>query len=137
VDRVALTATSSPLPSGPAIGWSALRRERFLVLESMHCLSGQVLPICAERGVTPRIVSRGAQLATIAAMVSAGLGLSIVPEMMRTTDVEDGRVYRPFSGIAPTRELNLLWSPDRYRTNAARESARLAREHLFAVRSGD
>jgi DNA-binding transcriptional LysR family regulator len=64
-------------------------------------------------------------------MISAGQGLSIVPDMMRVGDAKPSRVYRPFAGSAPTRELNLLWSPDRYRTNAAREFARLARGHLI------
>jgi LysR family transcriptional regulator, hydrogen peroxide-inducible genes activator len=136
VERVAteplwlLVPDGHRLASRPAIGWSSLRRERFLVLQAMHCLAGQVQEVCAEEGLAPRIVSQGAQLATIAAMVSAGLGLSIVPEMMRAGDAGPGRVYRPFAGSAPTRELNLLWSPDRYRTNAAREFARLARGHL-------
>lgn len=66
-------------------------------------------------------------------MVSAGLGISIVPEMMRASDDAHGRVYRPFAGEPPTRELNLIWSPDRYRTNAVRAFARLARGHLLPV----
>lgn len=139
VERVATEPLWLLVPGGhrlcgrTAIAWSALRGERFLVLQSMHCLAGQVQMICAEQGVSPRIVSRGAQLTTIAAMVSAGLGVSIVPEMMRALDAETGRVYRPFAGTEPTRELNLIWSPDRYRTNAAREFARIARAHLNAV----
>jgi DNA-binding transcriptional LysR family regulator len=96
----------------------------------MHCLGEQVQQVCAEQGLVPRIVSQGAQLATIAAMVSAGLGVSVDLDVMRVGDAEASRVYRPFAGSAPTRELNLVWSPDRYRTNAAREFARLARGHL-------
>jgi LysR family hydrogen peroxide-inducible transcriptional activator len=136
VERVAVEPLWLLVPAGhrlagrSAIAWSSLRRERFLVLQSMHCLGGRVAEVCAENGLAPRIISQGAQLSTIVAMVSAGLGLSIVPEMMRVGDAEPSRVYRPFAGSAPTRELNLLWNPDRYRTNAAREFARLAREHL-------
>jgi LysR family hydrogen peroxide-inducible transcriptional activator len=136
VERVATEPLWLLVPAGhrlagrPAIAWSSLLRERFLVLQAMHCLAGQVQQVCVEKGLAPRIISQGAQLATIAAMVSSGLGLSIVPDMMRVGDTEASRVYRPFAGSAPTRELNLLWSPDRYRTNAAREFARLARGHL-------
>ena len=142
VERVATEPLWLLLPAGhrlagrPAIAWSSLRRERFLALQSMHCLGEQVQQVCAEKGLVPRIVSQGAQLATIAAMVSAGLGVSIVPDVMRVGDAEASRVYRPFAGSAPTRQLNLLWSPDRYRTNAAREFARLAREHLNEVGAG-
>jgi LysR family hydrogen peroxide-inducible transcriptional activator len=139
VERVTTEPLRLLMPVGhrlcgrPAIAWSSLRGERFLVLQSMHCLAGQVQDVCDDRGLSPRIVSRGAQLATIASMISAGLGVSIVPEMMRALDSDAGRVYRPFAGASPTRELNLLWSPDRYRTNAAREFARLARGHLDPV----
>jgi LysR family hydrogen peroxide-inducible transcriptional activator len=136
VERVAtetlwlLVPARHRLAGRSTIAWPSLRRERFLVLQSMHCLGGQVQQVCTKKGLVPRIVSQGAQLVTIAAMVSAGLGVSIVPDMMRVGDAETSRVYRPFAGSAPTRELNLLWGPDRYRTNAAREFARLARGYL-------
>jgi DNA-binding transcriptional LysR family regulator len=110
--------------------WASLKRESFLVLHDLHCLAGQVQEVCAARDLKPRIVSRGAQLATIAAMASAGLGVSIVPEMMRTVDVDPSRIYRPLAGLVPARELNLLWSTDRYRTNAAREFAAAARAQM-------
>jgi DNA-binding transcriptional LysR family regulator len=53
-------------------------------------------------------------------MVSAGLGVSIVPEMFRAADKRAGRVYLPFAPPRPTRDLCIARSAFRYRTNAAR-----------------
>jgi LysR family hydrogen peroxide-inducible transcriptional activator len=102
--------------------WPQLADERFLVLHDMHCLSGQVSRVCDRRSVRPPVVMRGAQLATIASMVCAGLGVSIVPEMMGKNDMgrRDGCVYLPFAKDAPRRGISAAWSLLRYRTNASR-----------------
>ncbi|MGH7213351.1 MAG: LysR family transcriptional regulator substrate-binding protein [Tepidisphaeraceae bacterium] len=82
------------------------------------------------------IAMRGAQLATIAGMVEAGMGLSIVPEMMRRTDRSPtNRVYLPFADAAPRREIAVAWSLLRYRTHASRALVELLREHLAAART--
>src|SRR5581483_9451327 len=103
---------------------------RFLGLQDMHCLTGQVLQFCGAQGARPRIAARGAQLSTIAAMVSAGLGVSMVPQMFRDADGAPDRVYLPFASPRPARELCLAWSLRRYRTNAARALAETVRSLL-------
>lgn len=108
--------------------WSALAGERFLVLHEMHCLSGQVTQVCARQRVRPPVVMRGAQLATIAAMVRAGLGVSIVPQMMRDRDSDQRDVYLPFADHPPARDICVAWSLLRYRTNASRRLVELLRQ---------
>jgi len=112
--------------------WSDVEEERFLVLHEMHCLAGQVLQFCGSQGARPRIAARGAQLSTIAAMVSAGLGVSMVPAMFRDADGASDRVYLRFAGPPPARDLCLAWSLRRYRTNAARALAETVRSLLSA-----
>jgi LysR family hydrogen peroxide-inducible transcriptional activator len=109
--------------------WNQIAGERFLVLHEMHCLSGQVSRLCERRSLQPPVVMRGAQLATIAAMVGAGLGVSIVPQMMRqSSPLRDGQcVYLPFASDRPTREICAAWSLLRYRTNASRRFVELLR----------
>jgi LysR family transcriptional regulator, hydrogen peroxide-inducible genes activator len=102
------------------IAWPDLKHERMLVLHEMHCLSGQVWRLCQRRDVTPPVVMRGAQLTTIAAMVCGGLGVSIVPEMMRAADRSGQCVYLRFAKDPPTRDICTAWSLLRYRTNASR-----------------
>jgi LysR family transcriptional regulator, hydrogen peroxide-inducible genes activator len=115
-----------------AANWEELRGERFLVLHEMHCLAGQVSQVCHHKGLRPPVVMRGAQLATIAAMVSCGLGVSVVPAMMarancgtpppdgRPKNERDGCVYLPFDKDPPRRDLAAAWGLLRYRTNASR-----------------
>lgn len=112
-----------PMARRRAATWPQLAGERFLVLHEMHCLSGQVSRVCDRRSLRPPVVMRGAQLATIASMVCAGMGVSIVPEMMSRAAPSmgrDGCVYRPFAKDAPRREITAAWSLLRYRTNASR-----------------
>jgi LysR family hydrogen peroxide-inducible transcriptional activator len=104
----------------PAVTWSALARERFLVLHEMHCLSGQVSRVCERMRLRPPVVMRGAQLFTIGAMVAAGLGVSVVPAMMAADDRSGRCAYVPFARNPPRREISAAWSLLRYRTNAAR-----------------
>jgi LysR family hydrogen peroxide-inducible transcriptional activator len=110
--------------------WSDAEEEPFLVLHDMHCLAGQVQQFCGSQGARPRVAARGAQLSTIAAMVSAGLGISMVPAMLRAADMASDRVYLPFAKPQPSRDLCIAWSLRRYRTNAARALAETVRSLL-------
>jgi len=112
------------------VPWSDLADERFLVLQEMHCLAGQVSQVCQRRKLRPNVVMRGAQLSTIAEMVSAGLGVSVVPAMMVRHDKGRNRVSLPFAGEEPTREICLAWGLLRYRTQAARAMEQTIRQRL-------
>jgi DNA-binding transcriptional LysR family regulator len=65
------------------------------------------------------VVLQGAQLVTIASMVAAGLGVTVVPEMMVHTEFVKGCVAVPFARPAPMRELVLLRNPLRFESKAA------------------
>ena len=126
-----LLAKGHRLAPRRAVAWEDLDGERFLVLHEMHCLSGQVSRVCERQSVRPPVYMQGAQLTTIAAMVSAGLGVSIVPAMMREEDTSNPtRTYLPFGKDAPKRDLTGAWSLARYRTQAARAVVEVARAHF-------
>ena len=76
--------------------------EPFILLDDMHCFGDQVLSFCRRGGVEPRVVCRGEQIVTLLAMVAAGQGVSVVPEMAATGDTSPHRVYRPL-GSRPRR----------------------------------
>jgi LysR family hydrogen peroxide-inducible transcriptional activator len=97
--------------------------EPFVLLHDEHCLAGQVQEYCVPHGLQPALAARGAQLHTVAAMVSAGLGVSVLPEMFRAADAAADRVYVRFAAPVPKRELCMAWNLLRYRTNAARAFA--------------
>lgn len=127
---VVLMPAKHRLAKRRTVDWTDIADERFLVLHDMHCLSGQVEMFCRPRGLKPTIAARGAQLVTLAEMISAGIGVSVVPAMMRAVDRAASRVYRPFAGDVPTRPICVAWSLFRYRTNAAREFVRRLKRHV-------
>ena len=58
-----------------------LREEPFLLLKEGHCFRDNALQACRQSKVNPNVVFESGQFATILAMVSAGMGVSVVPEM--------------------------------------------------------
>ena len=85
----------------------------------MHCLSAQVYQFLEAHHLRPTLAVRGAQLGTIARMVAAGMGVTVVPHMMAETEFVKGCVAVPFAKPAPTRELTLLRNPLRAESKAA------------------
>jgi LysR family hydrogen peroxide-inducible transcriptional activator len=101
------------------IKWSELASEKFLLLHEVHSLSITVRRFLAANSLRPELVLQGAQLVTIAAMVAAGLGVTVVPEMMVRTEFVKGCVAVPFARPVPTRGLVLLRNPLRFESKAA------------------
>src|SRR5881398_379469 len=96
-----------------------LKSQRFLLLHEMHCLSQQVHHLLEARRLRPEIALAGSQLSTIANMVAAGIGVSIVPQMMVRHHATPGCVSLPFAPPVPERDLNLLYNPLRFQSKAA------------------
>src|SRR5207247_717684 len=82
-----------------------LKAQRFLLLHEMHCLSQQVHHLLEARRLRPEIALAGSQLSTIANMVAAGIGVSIVPQMMVKQQAAPGCVSLPFRSEEHTSEL--------------------------------
>ena len=80
-----------------------------------------------ERGLHPDYVFRSDDNGIVQAMVSAGLGVAVVPRL--SVDANDPTcVALPLEGVVPPRRLVLLWHRDRYRSPAARAFAEVAAE---------
>jgi len=101
------------------IKWSDLASEKFLLLHEVHSLSLQVRQLLAANNLNPELVLQGAQLVTIARMVAAGLGVTVIPQMMAETEFIKGCVAVPFAKPVPMRELTLLRNPLRFESKAA------------------
>ncbi|KVD17570.1 LysR family transcriptional regulator [Burkholderia ubonensis] len=59
-------------------------------------------------GATPRIGQEAIQMQTIVSLVSAGMGVALVPQSLRNLR-RTGVVYRPFADGAPVVETGLVW----------------------------
>jgi len=101
------------------IKWSDLASEKFLLLHEIHSLSIQVRQLLAANNLKPEVVLQGAQLVTIARMVAAGLGVTVIPQMMAETEFIEGCAAVPFARPVPMRELTLLRNPLRFESRAA------------------
>ena len=106
-----------------------LEQEKFILMQEGHCLGAQAERFCQTKGLRPQISCRSAQIATVLAMVQAGLGISLIPEMARNHGPEGGIVYRSLDGTPPRRTLALAMSRRRKASRCALELAKFIRDH--------
>ena len=100
-----------PLARLDAIGSRDLALRRLMLLEPEHCLHSHALPVletAAERRTT---TFAGTSLQTLVAMVSVGIGNTLLPELaiaggvLQASDV----ITRPLGYRAGAREIGLCW----------------------------
>ena len=108
-----------------AVSAADLERERLIVMKEGHCLGDQVLGFCAGRDLHPKISFRSAQLETVQALVSAGLGISLIPAMAAQPDRAGAPAYRPMTAPKPTRKIATVWPKQRPPGRAATEFLKL------------
>jgi LysR family hydrogen peroxide-inducible transcriptional activator len=109
-----------PLATKAEVKFGDVVDEPFILLDDVHCFGDQVLSLCRRGGVEPKVVCRGEQIVTLLAMVAAGQGVSVVPEMAAVGDTSPHRVYRPLGKPVPTRTLCAVWHKQRYRPPSLR-----------------
>jgi LysR family hydrogen peroxide-inducible transcriptional activator len=87
-----------------------LRDERVILLEEGHCLRDQVTHVCQLAFSEPSEV-QATSMATLAQMVAAGLGVTLLPECAEKIEAGPGRgiVTRKFAGQSPSRTIGLVW----------------------------
>lgn len=96
---------------------AALLREPLVIFPRTIApsLYDAVLAFYHRHGVTPVIAQEAIQMQTIVNLVSAGLGLALVPQAMRSLQ-RPGIVYRALPAAladgAPRAETSLVWRPD-------------------------
>jgi DNA-binding transcriptional LysR family regulator len=101
---VALPA-SHPRATATAIALADLRAEPFILFPRAvgTGLFNDIIAACRAAGFDPNIVQEAPQFTSIIGLVSAGLGLSLVPQGLQQLRL-DAVVYRPLIGtpvIAP------------------------------------
>lgn len=119
-----------------------IEHERLLLLEEGHCLRDQALTYCSLQQVDAVNTFGASSLATIVEMVSAGFGITLLPEMAvgieeRGRDITLVRFVEP----EPFRTIGLVWRSTSPRTQDFEELGRLVTQAwsdgpLAALRSG-
>jgi LysR family transcriptional regulator, hydrogen peroxide-inducible genes activator len=96
-----------------------LRDAPAVTLDPAHCLGEQVAGFCTSRRVSPSVVCRSAQLATVFELVGAGVGVSIVPAMAATRHNTPQCAYVPLAEHALQREIVAVWRQGAVKTRQA------------------
>ena len=114
-----------PLARKRTVSAADLEKERLIVMKEGHCLGDQVLRFCDRRDLHPTISFRSAQLQTIQSLVSAGLGISLIPAMAAQAGRGDPPEYRSLSAPRPNRTIVAVWPKQRPPGRAAGEFLKL------------
>lgn len=88
----------------------ALREMRLLLLEEGHCFRDQALSFCNLNSALPRELLDGSSLSTLVQMVSAGIGVTLIPEMAVPVETRSAAVsLARFDAPEPTRTIGMVW----------------------------
>lgn len=87
-----------------------LARMRLLLLEEGHCFRDQALSFCGMRAPLPRDSMDGSSLSTLVQMVSAGIGVTLIPEMAVKVETQSADVaVASFPPPGPARQIGMVW----------------------------
>lgn len=124
-----------PIPSR-----EMLREMRLLLLEEGHCFRDQALSFCNIQPTRTREGLDASSLSTLVQMVSAGIGVTLIPEMAvpvetRSASVSVARFRKP----QPSRTVGMVWrktSPIVRQLQQISDVVRLSADRLFPHRDG-
>ena len=95
----------APVPSS-----EALREMRLLLLEEGHCFRDQALSFCNMQTAPSRDTLDASSLSTLVQMVSAGLGVTLIPEMALALETRSASVsVSRFKDPQPSRTVGMIW----------------------------
>jgi LysR family hydrogen peroxide-inducible transcriptional activator len=94
-----------PVPNG-----ETLSKMRLLLLEEGHCFRDQALSFCNRHSALPRELLDGSSLSTLVQMVSAGIGVTLIPEMAVAVETRSAQVsVARFENPKPSRTIGMIW----------------------------
>jgi len=95
----------TPVPSS-----ERLREMRLLLLEEGHCFREQALSFCKKQSPAPREMLDANSLSTLVQMVSAGIGVTLIPEMAVAVETRSASVsVARFRNPQPSRTIAMVW----------------------------
>jgi LysR family transcriptional regulator, hydrogen peroxide-inducible genes activator len=90
----------------------------FLLLKEGHCFRENALSACTRARIRPNVVFESGQFTTILAMVSAGSGVSVVPEM--AVEQRDGCKFLPIADESAFRRIGIVQLKQHFRSRVHR-----------------
>lgn len=88
-----------------------LAGQHLLLLQEGHCLRAQALSVCAITGAKESQDFRATSLETLRQMVSAGVGLTLLPMLATQPPVAPNPALKllRFAAPSPTRSISMFW----------------------------
>jgi DNA-binding transcriptional LysR family regulator len=87
-----------------------LGREQFVAthLSQGYGFAASMHQACAQAGITPDIVHRSPQFASIVSFVAAGLGVAVVPDSIQHAHIQ-GVIYKPLVDVEERANISLVY----------------------------
>ena len=119
-----------PVPSS-----KTLRAMRLLLLEEGHCFRDQALSFCNMQLSPPREVLDASSLSTLVQMVSAGIGVTLIPEMAVAVETRSASVsVARFRSPQPSRTIGMIWRRTSPLARQLRQFSEVVRHSADALR---
>jgi LysR family transcriptional regulator, hydrogen peroxide-inducible genes activator len=129
-ERLFLVASvNHPLCRGGSAALKDLTAEPFLLLKEGHCFRDTAIAACKRVKMSPNVVFESGHFSTILGMVTAGMGISIVPEM--AVEPRNGCKFIPIEDERAIRRIGVVRLQSHFRSRPQREFM----EHLAACAS--
>ena len=94
----------------PVPNIETLAEMRLLLLEEGHCFRDQALAFCNRHAALPRELLDCSSLSTLVQMVSAGIGVTLIPEMAVAVETRSASVsVARFRNPKPQRTIGMIW----------------------------
>ena len=91
-----------------------IENDPFLLLKDGHCFRDKALAVCGRARLQPNVIFESGQFATILAMVAAGTGVSIVPQM--AIEQREGCCFIPLADESAFRRIGFVQLKQRFRS---------------------
>lgn len=113
----------------PVVDLKEFENETFVILKKGNYSHRHSMRLCEEAGFTPRVKIYPDQLITSYNMSRAGMGISMIPDLLVYSSPETGRcVYYKMSNTSSLRTLSLGFKKNRYMSRAVEAFIKTALE---------
>lgn len=127
------TDTDKPVPNS-----ETLSKMRLLLLEEGHCFRDQALSFCNLQSSLPKEGLEGSSLSTLVQMVSAGIGVTLIPQMAKEIETRSANVsVSRFNKPRPMRTIGMIWRKTTPLSKQLSEIAVIVRDAASRERHGD
>jgi LysR family carnitine catabolism transcriptional activator len=116
---IAILPKNHPLEQQDSIAWQALLKYKFITLQRPSSVRAMIESTLNEAGIVLNVAFDAHQLTTVGRMVSAGMGVAVVPALCRQQAMEQGAICRPIIQPEIRRRVGVICQPRSHLSIAA------------------